>query len=740
MTKNVPRFFTILLLLMILSTGLITAASAETIVAKDWTNDSFFYYSVNETYDTASSSDLIINSGNNREVYKITTSDPSSADTSRIMIGENVIAVLVFDNVNLTTTFESDRYLLGGKSPIQVGNNSTVTIVLLDGTSNFLECNGQNTNAGIAQAGIYVPSGANLIIRGQEQNTGFLEVKSGRYSAGIGGGVNGKNGNITIDGGNISASTRIHISNSNPVLGSGNGAGIGSGGGNTAGVIIQKTYPATITISGKAIVNAVSGENGAGIGGGSSNLGIVDGGSGETIRILGDADVTAESKGNGAGIGSGGTDSGNAENCEEIYISGNATVNASSGKNGAGIGNGGSNGAGSSNGKAGTGGLINISGTVNVNATSEGNGAGIGGGGSNSRTPGAGGNTAIFGTAHVTAESKGNGAGIGGGGSDTGSAGAGGTITVKDKTTIIAISGNANDIGPGTNGILGADGLIQIIGGNVYAVSASEVTNAPAGTDILNMVNITASPGEELRYSVLSNSAVSYSYNAIADGAGNAYIWLPKGSQLVICRDAQTSDELQNEIITLTAGPTPNEIQVPAISGFTAVNANSVFVTWDDGRALDPIEFLFDEVIVTPPSGGSGGNGSRTGSATIIPSTDDNKSNDSNNNLNDNNNNSTNALMTSNLTIKCVDKNGKDLFVQSVTVVASTSEKINAPSLRGYKLEKSETQSRMITIAKEDTVVTFKYVKDNSGIIHLILAFLCGFTAMFIIHLIKTKK
>ena len=269
MGQKFQRVFIILLLIMILLTGLIAAASAaETITAKDWTNNLDLSYTVDEIHNTGS--DLTIPENTINKVYKIeTTNSAANSDKTKIIVGNNSDVVLVFNGVNLTTDIVSD---LAGRSPIQLGNNSSVTIVLIDGTKNIISCNGNSITIGVPQAGIYVRLNSNLTIRGQEDNSGELEVNAGRYGAGIGGGVNGHYGNIVIEGGIVKASTRVH----NNTAGTENGAGIGSGGGNTQGTSEPNAggYSSSITICGHANVTATSQGNGAGIGGGSSNSNI----------------------------------------------------------------------------------------------------------------------------------------------------------------------------------------------------------------------------------------------------------------------------------------------------------------------------------------------------------------------------------------------------------------------------------------------------------------------------------
>lgn len=137
-------------------------------------------------------------------------------------------------------------------------------IILAAGTASFF-------TSGTDKAGILVPGGAVLTIRG----SGELTADGGRNGSGIGGNYLSDTGTINIAGGTIYAN------------GGSGGAAIGSGALSDNG---------TVSISGGTII-AIGGTSGAGIGGG-------DEGSGGTIRISGGT-VTAIGGPSGAGIGGG---------------------------------------------------------------------------------------------------------------------------------------------------------------------------------------------------------------------------------------------------------------------------------------------------------------------------------------------------------------------------------------------------------------------------------------------------
>ena len=236
--------------------------------------------------------------------------------------------IVDLSTVTTATTIE-DGYTvtgtLGKNVKITIADNATVTLnnvsinaddVWKDGSSAGITCLGDATinlegtnnkvkGFGASYPGIYVPVNKTLIIQG----SGSLDASSGMdsyahmFGAGIGGG-SGSCGNITIKGGNITAT--------------GGGAGIGSG--------YNQGTCGDITISG-GTVTATGGYGAAGIGSGEQGTCTTITISGGTVKATGGTDA--------AGIGSGtGT-----EGCGAITISG-GTVTATGGENAAGIGSG----------------------------------------------------------------------------------------------------------------------------------------------------------------------------------------------------------------------------------------------------------------------------------------------------------------------------------------------------------------------------------------------------------------
>ena len=334
----------------------------------------------------------------------------------------------------------------GANTHLKIEDGATVTLINLTNTSishssatSFagIECLGDATIilAGVnsvkgvyGKAGIYVPEGKTLTIRG-----GGKLTATANDGAGIGGNYGASCGNIVIEGGTINAT------------GPGSCAGIGSGKEGSCG---------TITITGGTII-ATGGNNAAGIGsgakvscgtititggnitatGGNDAAGIGSGkeGSCGNISISGSAQVTATGGTYAAGIGSGNTDQ-VAVTCGDITISGSAQVTATGGRYAAGIGNGHANQA------ANTCGDISINGSAKVTATGGSEAAGIGSGWTYqaANTCGA---ISISGSAQVTAT--------------------GGTY--------VAGIGSGNGYNDGSNIYVSSCGAISITGGTIEA-------------------------------------------------------------------------------------------------------------------------------------------------------------------------------------------------------------------------------------------------------------------------------
>ena len=267
---------------------------------------------------------------------------------------------------------------------------------------------------GYRGAGIGGGSGNKQAVGGDGDVTisgGTINATGGILAAGIGGGAYG-NGTVTITGGDITAK------------GDDKGAGIGGGqGAKPSGTLIGGN--GTVTISGGTITEATGGDMAAGIGSGYQGLG--------TVTIEGDAVIkNAQSSGAGAGIGSG------SFGDSIIIIRDNAVIeNAESTAYGAGIGSG--------QGNISNGALVPSVGNVTIegnakieNAKSGYCGSGIGGGSMGI------GNVTIRGNAQIgTATGGDEGAGIGGG------YGFLGDVTIEGNVTIKNAQGGAGAAGIG---------------------------------------------------------------------------------------------------------------------------------------------------------------------------------------------------------------------------------------------------------------------------------------------------
>ena len=225
-------------------------------------------------------------------------------------------------NIDVSDNINSCAFTLNKKSGDI--SDASVNLMLAADSVNSLK-------SGLNCAGLNVPDGASLTVDSDNTNPGSLTAQSTdrrfvfSYGAGIGGGYNGNGGEVTINGGMVTAC-------SNEGTKTAYGAGIGGGHGGAGGKVIINGGTVTAYSSSGATT-----AYGAGIGGGDK------GGAGGSITINGGT-VTAYSgkdtmKAYGAGIG-GGYDG----NGGEVTING-GRVTACSGKNatdayGAGIGSG----------------------------------------------------------------------------------------------------------------------------------------------------------------------------------------------------------------------------------------------------------------------------------------------------------------------------------------------------------------------------------------------------------------
>lgn len=473
----------------------------------------------------------------------LTTGGKPTDNTASISTEKGVSTTVTLDNVNINASktgkaaltvkgtgdteieLKGDNTLVSGSGHAGLEKNDTygsepsqngsLTINAED-TDSSLTATGGAGGAGIG--GANSKSSSNITITGGNitatagSNTGSGPVSCG---AGIGGGGFGEGNNITISGGTVNATG-----------GEGNDfyayGGAGIGGGHHCGAN-------DITISGNDTkVNATGKDGGAGIGGGYS-------GTATYITISGGT-VDATGGSHGAGIGGGGNSyqsaAGSASN---ITISGDKThVTATGGFGGAGIGGGA--GGGVENSTAGNATNITISGGT-VIATGNGSAAGIGGGSGVAfvRVPKAGSATdiTISGGNVIAIGGKGSdsqsgitisgGAGIGGGasiggGTDSRNGGVGSSITISGGT--VNAVGGRNSAGIGGGDGAGCSG-ITISGGTVTASSAAGAAGIGggrwAGAGTADSAGVTITNGTVTANGGAGAAGIGDGYNNVSD-------------------------------------------------------------------------------------------------------------------------------------------------------------------------------------------------------------------------------
>lgn len=220
------------------------------------------------------------------------TPETPSSNTVTINAEAGSTANVTFDDLNIN---------VDSVAPVQVTGEGNVNIEL--DHENSLCVFGDSSASAALEKNDSSSKGTLTIT--DTDGDGKLTARSTQgFGAGIGGSAGNSTSNITIEGGEITASAVKSA------------AGIGGG-----------SAPNTNTIGGSAENIRITGGKVDATGGDGGGAGIGSGGRGEYARdivISGDADVTATGNG-GAGIGGG-------YNCEEtsVTISGNAKVNATS--------------------------------------------------------------------------------------------------------------------------------------------------------------------------------------------------------------------------------------------------------------------------------------------------------------------------------------------------------------------------------------------------------------------------
>ena len=450
-------------------------------------------------------------------------SETASKNTVTIKAEEDCTANVTLDNVNIDA---SDT----GKAAIHTEGNVTLE---LDGDNTLTGGTGhagleKNDNTGNGTLIIKDDKNDDGTEKTEEQKkaetesgkgAGSLTATGGAGGAGIGGASSRSSSNITITGGNITATAGSNSGTRLVYCGAGIGGG-GFGEGNN------------ITISG-GTVNATGGAGnssyhfgGAGIGGGFNS-------GANNITISGnDTRVTATGKDGGAGIGGG-----YAGTADSITISG-GTVDATGGSSGAGIGGGGTR----YYSKGGSARNITISGdNTHVTATGGYDGAGIGGGAGGGANGGAGSvsNVNISGGT-VVATGKGSAAGIGGGADLNGIEGGSATDITISGGNVTAIGGKGSDsqsggagIGGGTDifgyGCGGVGSNITISGGTVNAVGGRNSAGIGGG-DGAGCSGITISGGTVTASSAAGAAGIGGGRWAGAGTADSAGVTITNGT------------------------------------------------------------------------------------------------------------------------------------------------------------------------------------------------------------------
>lgn len=324
--------------------------------------------------------------------------------------------------IDIATDNKENTLLFEGKNNI---NNMSIAedsinsgIAVLEGTTLYIsgvDSVSENTLSvigGVYSAGVgsgnYINAGA-IYIHGA--NTVINSIGGDRAS-GIGGGISGNGGFITLD-------------DNAQVIAYGGYYGCGIGGGFGYNVPGNSGY---IKISGNSVVKALGGECGSGIGGGHSFYGI--GGNLESLIICKNANVYADGDYASAGIGGGHGLANIGGDIINLSVYESATVNAYGGELGCGIGGGYGIYGGNIE-------ELSIYGSSIVNAYGGKTAGGISGGTSGGLigVGGSGGNITISGRSLVSAYGGEDGAGIGGGAGDIG--GNGGVITIEEYSKVL---------------------------------------------------------------------------------------------------------------------------------------------------------------------------------------------------------------------------------------------------------------------------------------------------------------
>ena len=477
----------------------------------------------NRKEDTASSHTVTINAEDKNDKVEVTLKDVNIDASST---GSAAVSVTGKGDTNIE--LDGDNELKSGKNHAGLEHNKTDT-------------------------------SGKLTIQDDNDKAGSLDATGGLRGAGIGGG-NAQNGQVTITGGDITATAG---STAGSYETHGGGAGIGGGAGSRSGKIIGS---GDVEITGGTIT--ATGVYGAGIGGGRSADGnvIISGG---TIKK---AESLSPTNPGGAGIGGGYYGDGH------VIITGDAVIEeAQGGVQSAGIGGG-----------QGANGDVEISGNARIDKVTGGDyGAGIGSGLGESGAP-CNGKVTIKDNAKIGLAQGGFGAaGIGGGyyysnvSDDDDSTSGVGDVTIEGNTTVNAVGGlGAAGIGNGVNAI------------DFGGAAANQITirSSAAGSPTVNATGGVSGFDEDLQKNLTGGAG-------IGSGAG----------------DAKANITLEGKVtITATAGK--DNVAIGDMNGEQEFNGLDGSITRCDSKGND-ITLPTDPGYPVPADTSSSGGGSATLSA-----------------------------------------------------------------------------------------------------------------------------
>lgn len=439
-------------------------------------------------------------------------------DSSYILTGDQSGKIVKISDGTVATLLLRNVTMESATSPIQLGEDATLTLIVADDSVNTIKCtatevttDGKDANNGMT-AGIHVPESATLTIDtpegqvGGDKANGQLAVTGGYGGAGIGGnagaGLDQNNAKRPADasgskqGGGAIATNYYNASAPapDPTLAKGGLAGKDA---EAAGTITIKS----------SVLTAAGGYGAAGIGGGMGATGQtavngVDGKNGSDCWYRNPGGyMPATGGGSGATGGTGGTGGIGGSGGNVTISGGTVTATGSNGAAGIGGGIGGFGGQGGNGGNGGDGGETKSDGyfwdTRNGRWPTAGGGGqgGSGGQGGTGGVGGSGGTLSITGGAvKATGADTGIGGGSGGQGGIGGSGGQGGignnhsdqaTVDklLADETGINAECAGGQSGYGGTGGNGGAGTQLSITGGSIEAIGSTQrVGGGIAGT------------------------------------------------------------------------------------------------------------------------------------------------------------------------------------------------------------------------------------------------------------------